>query len=94
MVDSYWGAFSDALYRRGRVQLCSGDVFVAYTDGITEAMDAEGEMYGLDRLVKLIRKQCSLPAKQIVDNVLSDVDRFSFQGLNDDDRVVLVLKLS
>jgi serine phosphatase RsbU (regulator of sigma subunit) len=57
-------------------------------------MDAEGEMYGLDRLVKLIRKQCSLPAKQIVDNVLSAVDRFSFQGLNDDDRVVLVLKLS
>jgi phosphoserine phosphatase RsbU/P len=88
------GAFSDALYRRGRVQLRSGDVFVAYTDGITEAMDAEGEMYGLDRLVELIRKQCSLPAKQIVDNVLSDVDRFSFQGLNEDDRVVLLLKLS
>jgi phosphoserine phosphatase RsbU/P len=88
------GAFPDASYRRGRVQLRSGDVFIAYTDGVTEAMDIHGEQYGFERLVDLVRARRDEPAKQIVDIVLSEVDRFSLHGPDEDDRVVLVLKVS
>jgi sigma-B regulation protein RsbU (phosphoserine phosphatase) len=88
------GAFADVTYERGRVQLRPGDIFVAYTDGITEAMNVHGEQYGFTRLVDLIRAQRAMPASQIVETILSDVDRFSTQGPHEDDRVMLVFKVS
>jgi phosphoserine phosphatase RsbU/P len=88
------GAFADVTYKRGRVQLGPGDIFVAYTDGITEAMNVDHEQYGFQRLVDLIRAQRAVPARQIVETVLAEVDRFSAQGPDEDDRVILIFKVS
>lgn len=86
------GVFRDALYKRGRVELRPGDIFAAYTDGVTEAMDTRGEQYGLERLADLIGRQRNERAGEIVKTVLSEVDRFSREGPNEDDRVMLILK--
>lgn len=88
------GAFPDVTYTRARVQLFPGDIIVAYTDGITEAMNIQGEQYGLQRLLSLLRAQRALPAQHIVETVLAEVDRFSAQGLHEDDRVLLIFKVS
>jgi sigma-B regulation protein RsbU (phosphoserine phosphatase) len=88
------GAFADVNYRRARVQLLPGDIVVAYTDGITEAMNTRGEQYGLDRLLDLIRTQRAVPAQKIVETVLFEVERFSAEGPDEDDRVVLIFKVS
>jgi len=88
------GAFADAAYKRGQVQLRPGDIFVAYTDGITEAMNAQDEQYGLERLIDLVRANRAVPAKQFVETVLSEIDRFSTQGPGEDDRVILIFKVS
>jgi phosphoserine phosphatase RsbU/P len=88
------GASADAEYTRGRFQLESGDIFVAYTDGITEAMDTSGEQYGLQRLMSLVHTQRANPAEQIVESVLLDVANFCAEGSDEDDRVVLILKVS
>jgi sigma-B regulation protein RsbU (phosphoserine phosphatase) len=88
------GASADAIYTRGRVQLQSGDIFVACTDGITEAREVAGEEYGLQRLLSLVHTQRAAPAKQIVESVLLDVGRFCAEGSDDDDRVVLIFKVS
>ena len=88
------GAFPDATYQRGRIQLGPGDIVVAYTDGITEAMNVHGEQYGLNRLVNLVRAERTAPAAQIAETVLSAVDRFSRDGADEDDRVMLILKVS
>jgi sigma-B regulation protein RsbU (phosphoserine phosphatase) len=87
------GAVANATYQRGRIQLRPGDIFAAYTDGITEAMDVQGEQYGLQRLVNLVRSERTSPAKQIVETVLSEVDRFSTNSPDEDDRVMLILKV-
>lgn len=87
------GAVANAAYQRGRLQLRPGDVFAAYTDGITEAMDVQGEQYGFQRLVNLVRSARTSPAKQIVETVLSEVDRFSTDSPDEDDRVMLILKV-
>ena len=87
------GMFPNVVYKRGYVQLAPGDVVAGYTDGITEAADPPGNEYGLERLVDAVRRQRTAPAEQIVENVLSEVDRFSRGGPHDDDRVILVLKV-
>jgi phosphoserine phosphatase RsbU/P len=87
------GVSSSAFYTRGDVQFEQGDIFVGYTDGITEAMDVNGDQYGRQRLVDAVRLERKAPATQIVEAVLTDVDSFSQGGLHSDDRVILILKV-
>jgi phosphoserine phosphatase RsbU/P len=88
------GVVPDATYTRGRVDLYPGDILVAYTDGVTEAMDVHEEQYGLQRLVDLIRANQSASAARIVETILTEVDQFSTGGPIADDRVVLMFKFN
>jgi len=88
------GVFPGTVFKRGRIQLDPGDIVAAYTDGITEAMDVHGEEYGVERLLDLLRAEQAAPASEIVETVLSAVDLFSRGGTHEDDRVILVLKVS
>ncbi len=87
------GVFPDVPYDRGFLALESGDVLVGCTDGITEAMDARDDEYGLERLVAAVARYRELPAQKIVDAVLEDVERFSRGGTHEDDRVIYILKV-
>jgi sigma-B regulation protein RsbU (phosphoserine phosphatase) len=87
------GVFPDVPYERGYLPLQTGDILVGCTDGITEAMNARDEEYGLERLVNLVRKVSDRPAQEIVEAVLDDVDRYSRGGSHEDDRVIHVLKV-
>ena len=46
----FLGMFEDAVYRANVVRLRPGDVLYLYTDGVTEAMNAKGELFGENRL--------------------------------------------
>lgn len=87
------GVFPGVPYERGYMPLSTGDTFVTCTDGITEAMDVKEEEYGLERLVEAVQRQRHLPAEQIVQNVLAEVDQFSRGGPHEDDRVIFILKV-
>ena len=87
------GLFPSVHYDRGHVRLNPGDIVVACTDGITEAMDTESEEFGQDRLVELAVRERSKPAQEIVDIVLKEVDLFSRGGTHEDDRVIMILKV-
>jgi sigma-B regulation protein RsbU (phosphoserine phosphatase) len=75
------------------VKLHRGDVVVFCTDGITEANNSSEDEYGSQRLVELVARERELPAQEIVQKVLTDVDLFSRGGTHEDDRVILVLKV-
>lgn len=87
------GAFPDAAYQSGFVQLAPGDILVACTDGITEARDARDDEYGPKRVVEAVRSRRHAPAQEIVEAVLTEVEEFSRGGANEDDRVLLILKV-
>ncbi|MGA7624098.1 MAG: GAF domain-containing SpoIIE family protein phosphatase [Candidatus Acidiferrales bacterium] len=87
------GLFAGVRYERGHVKLHRGDVVVACTDGITEANNVAEEEYGTQRLVELVARERQLPAQEIVQCVLREVDLFSHGGTHEDDRVILVLKV-
>jgi sigma-B regulation protein RsbU (phosphoserine phosphatase) len=91
------GPLADATYERGFVRLGRGDLLVLHTDGIVEATAGgaaagAAEEYGVDRLVALARERRALPAREIVQAVLADVDRFTGGAPAQDDRTVLVVR--
>ena len=87
------GVFPDVPYDRGFLALESRDIMVGCTDGITEAMDTETDEYGSQRLIESVERVRNLPAQEIVNAVLEDVERFSRGGTHEDDRVIYVLKV-
>jgi sigma-B regulation protein RsbU (phosphoserine phosphatase) len=75
-----------------KVQLELGDVAVLFTDGITEAEDIHGNLYGIEKLCEVIKQNRQLSATQIKDAVIEDVR--SHIGLQEvfDDITLLILK--
>ena len=72
--------------------LKSGDIVFIGTDGIWEAKDASGSMFGHDRLRKLIRESAELPAHEIVRAIVEDVARFTGYERFEDDVTMTVIK--
>jgi sigma-B regulation protein RsbU (phosphoserine phosphatase) len=52
-------------YDEADVDLCSGDLLVAFTDGVTEALNTDGEDFGEERLKQLLRGAVGVPAEEI-----------------------------
>jgi serine phosphatase RsbU (regulator of sigma subunit) len=74
------------------VQLNSGDVVVLYTDGITEAENLDGVLYGVDRLCEVVRQNCQQSALEIRLAVIEDVRQHIGKQTIFDDITLLVCK--
>jgi predicted permease len=59
------GLFPEAKYEEADIDLCPGDLFVAFTDGVTEALNTEGEEFGEERLKELLRGAVGAAAAEI-----------------------------
>jgi len=83
------GLFGSTHYPDGHVQLRSGDIVVAYSDGVTEPENEFGE-FGVERLVELVQSNRDLPLPRISEIVLTAVsDWIGGAELPDDCTVVL-----
>lgn len=74
------------------IRMHKGDILMLYTDGISEAQDDDGNLYGEDRLKELIRKHHKLSPKDIVYKVLDDVISYSSTSGYTDDRTIVIIK--
>ncbi len=70
-----------------------GDAIVMVTDGVTEAMDFEGRLYGQDRLLKSVKKHRDLGAHPMAQQLLWDVRRFVGLADQSDDITIVVTKI-
>jgi sigma-B regulation protein RsbU (phosphoserine phosphatase) len=70
-----------------------GDVLVLYTDGITEAADEQGTMYGTERLIQCVTALRESDPEAILQGILAEVTSFSNKESFDDDVSVIVMKL-
>ena len=83
------GLFPDVRYPEATVQLRRGDVFLAYSDGVTEPENDYGE-FGEERLVELVRENRHFPLARITEIVTAAVDDWIGDKEQPDD-VTLVL---
>lgn len=72
------------------IRIQPGDALVLYTDGISEARNAQGEMFGTDRLDAAIAASDPAPA-EIIDGVHRALVEFTGSRTRDDDQTMVVL---
>jgi serine phosphatase RsbU (regulator of sigma subunit) len=65
-------------------QLCAGDSFVLYTDGVTESFSEAGEEFGEERLVEALRRSRGSASGTLLASIVDDVRRFSPHEQHDD----------
>ncbi len=73
-------------------KLNSGDSLFVYTDGVTEATNADGELFGEQRLVDALNKDDKASASDILKNVRKDVDEFVGKAPQFDDLTMVCFK--
>ncbi|MGE0824345.1 MAG: PP2C family protein-serine/threonine phosphatase [Candidatus Binatia bacterium] len=70
-----------------------GDLFLFYSDGVTEAQNEAGEFFGTDRLFALIKASSGLPPEEMVDRVRQEVITFSHAEAFADDVTCVAVKI-
>jgi serine phosphatase RsbU (regulator of sigma subunit) len=73
--------------------LAQDDILVAYTDGITEAANSSGELWGLERLESLLRSCSRMTSGEILERILADVSDFAHGEPQRDDVTLVVMKV-
>lgn len=87
------GIDEDAAYVDAQHQLQPGDQIIFYTDGIIEASNGRGELFGMERL-DLVLHDCMLSASGLIRAVLDAVEAFADGAAQTDDRTLVVAKVS
>ncbi|MGC2323529.1 MAG: SpoIIE family protein phosphatase [Terriglobales bacterium] len=87
------GLFEDAEYDEMSVQAAAGDVFVFYSDGITDARSRTGQSFGDERVAQLMSTHCGQSAAEIVRAIFDAVAEHSQGVAAFDDETVMVLKV-
>jgi serine phosphatase RsbU (regulator of sigma subunit) len=73
--------------------IAPGDIVVLYTDGITEAMDEEGELFGDAGLARVVCSHAHLEPAGIRERVVREVRAFAGSAEPHDDMTMVVLKV-
>lgn len=79
-------------YKCGEMRLDVGDKIFQYTDGVTEATNANNELYGMERLTDILGENSALSPTELLPKVKEDIDRFVGEAPQFDDITMLCLE--
>jgi len=88
------GLLAEVEHQIGTAKLRAGDCLLFYTDGVTETMNPARDEYGEQRLQDLLVRHRECGAQEIVDRITEDLNTFRAATLLQDDRTMMVLKIS
>jgi serine phosphatase RsbU (regulator of sigma subunit) len=86
------GMFDEVSIEEKEMMIGPGDILLFYTDGVTDATDDTGALYGKDRLLQIIAECKDESAAQIAETVLEAINQFTGPTPQSDDLTILVLK--
>ena len=84
----------DRLLEEVTLPLGRGDLFVLYTDGISEAMNPQGDCFGDQRLVELAQRHADLTCDALRERILSEVHTFAGDAAQHDDMTMVLVKIN
>jgi len=87
------GEMFDRLLIEQTIPLEAGDLYVLFTDGISEAMNADDDCFGEARLARLLEEHADLPADELRERILRDVEAFADGAPQHDDMTMILLKV-
>ena len=82
-----------ALLEERTLSIAAGDLLVLYTDGITEAMNEESDLFGEERLSQLVEDHADLPSDELQERILGDVEAFVGRAEQHDDMTIVLLHI-
>lgn len=88
------GIMEDATYVHDVVEMKPGSILLVCSDGVTEAVNARGELFSEERLVALIHNHHALNASDLIDEIISDMTEFTGNSQFIDDLTLVVMKRS
>ena len=88
------GSFFGVTYDEVTLPLANGDVFVFCSDGVTEAMTREGDEFGAERLLEVVRRTRHETAREIVQAIAGAVDDHRAGFPSNDDTTIVALRIS
>jgi sigma-B regulation protein RsbU (phosphoserine phosphatase) len=88
------GVSETAAYQKLDREIIPGQIIMMGTDGIWEAQNPQGEMFGKERFKNIIRENAAQPAKDIIEAVIKEVDRFCHPLEKADDVTLVVTKIT
>ena len=88
------GIVSDLAYGQNSVVVDHGETLVLYTDGVTEAMNGEGEQFGIERLRKVFSDRAPKDANEAAHKVFEAVNTFADGAAQSDDITCLTIRRS
>ncbi len=86
------GILSRSRYTTRKVELEAGDIFIVYSDGVTEAQNEADEFFGSSRFMQLLSELDEVTAQQAGEQILDTVDRFIGEAPRQDDLSLIILK--
>ena len=90
-IDS--GEMFERLLVEESLPLHPGDLYLLFTDGITEAMNAADDCFGESRLARIVEKHAHLPSDQLRERVLREIEAFVGDAPQHDDMTMILLKV-
>jgi serine phosphatase RsbU (regulator of sigma subunit)/dihydrofolate reductase len=87
------GLLAGAVYKEGKLHLLPGDIVVAFTDGISEAMNASEDDWGEDRMIAEAQAHADLSAEELLQHLFRAADAFAAGAPQHDDMTLVVLRL-
>lgn len=86
------GLVGTTSYTERSAELKQGDVFVAYSDGVTEASNMQGVFFGIDRLMNLLSTSQKRTAQSLGEEIVHEVDRFIGDAYRNDDLSLVIIR--
>ncbi len=89
------GIFETETFKLQTIPFAPGDLFVFYSDGITEARSPSGEFFGKDRLVRIVSETAAHPnfsPEAVVERVMNDLPAFTQSNQFRDDLTILIVE--
>jgi serine phosphatase RsbU (regulator of sigma subunit) len=84
----------DEILEEADVTLTSGDIFLFFTDGLSEAMNGRSELFGERRLRDLIERSDGLETEDLKEAILSEIRSFVGEASQHDDMTMVILKVA
>lgn len=88
----YMGSFDWVEYKQFEKQIEPGDELFAYTDGVNEAFNVEGELYGNNRLEEFLSSHATLHPRRLLRAMRAELSAWSLGAEQSDDITILALK--
>ena len=87
------GGLKNTRFKEQIMQLNEGDILLVYTDGVPEATNKDGQMYGLDRMLDSLNGYTPSSMSDLVNHLKSDIDQFAKGVSQFDDTTIMALRM-